>query len=325
MGKRDYYEILGIGRSATADEVRKAHRKLARQYHPDMNKNNVAATEKFKEVQEAYDVLSDPDKRRTYDQFGHAGMKMGSPPGAGDPFDAFRRAGATGGGGWRSANSGVGAQDFDMPGGFSSIFEQLFGSRGGGHPGAGGAYGRAGHDPFGAEHDEVASADAEHTVQLTFEQAALGTKLPIRLSGSSGVETIEVKVPAGTTDGTRVRLKGRGGQRGNGTRGDLFIVYRVSPHPVFRREGLDVYCDANVPVYDALLGGKVTVPTLEGEVTLSIPAGTSSGAKLRVKGKGIHKSGDAGDLYAVVRIVVPRELSPEARELAERLRKDATV
>lgn len=336
MAKRDYYDVLGVKRAATADELRKAHRKLARQFHPDMNKNSSAATEKFKEVQEAYDVLSDAEKRKLYDQFGHDGPKMGGAAGAGagvdgaDPFEAFRRAGA-GGNGRRTASTGVGAQDFNMPGGFSSIFDQLFGGGGGaGAPGGGARGGRrpvspAGFDPYGPEAEDDVSANMDHTVQLTFEQAALGTKLPIRLSGPAGTETLEVKVPSGTSDGLRVRVKGKGGIRHDGSRGDLFIIYRVGSHAVFRREGLDVSCDVAVPVYDALLGGKVTVPTLEGDVTLTVPAGTSSGAKLRIKGRGILRGDERGDHYALIKIVVPKDLSPEARELVEKLKLAAPL
>ncbi len=320
MAKRDFYEVLGVGRGASPDELRKAHRKLARQHHPDMNKNSPAATEKFKEVQEAYDTLSDGEKRKAYDQFGHAGPGMGGggggPAGA-DPFESFKRAGGKGGG-RRPASTGVGAQDFNMPGGFSTIFDQMFGGASGGRSGR--ASPGQGYDPYGPEADEDHSADTEHTVQLTFEQAALGTKLPIRLSGPAGTETIEVKVPPGTSDGARVRLRGKGGERSSGTRGDLYIVYRVAGHPLFRREGLDIYSDAPVSVFDAMMGGKVAVRTLEGEVTLTVPAGTSSGAKLRIKGRGIKRGEELGDQYAVVKIVVPKELSEEARALVEKLR-----
>lgn len=320
MAKKDYYQVLGVSRTATAEEIRKAHRKLARQYHPDMNKSNPAATERFKEVQEAYDVLSDAEKRRMYDQFGHADPRAtGVPPGAADPFEAFRRAGGGAQGGWRRADTGVGAQDFNIPGGFASIFEELFGHGRPEHATA------AGYDPYGPEVEAPASnLDVEHTIHLTFEQAALGTKLPLRLESGGTSETIEVKVPPGVTDGTRVRVRGKGrsGPRG---RGDLFIVYRVASHPVFRREGYDVYCDAAVSVYDALLGGKVTVPTLEGDVTLTVPAGTSSGAKLRIRGRGIAHGSERGNQYAVVKVVVPKDLSPEARALVERLRVKAPV
>lgn len=312
MSKRDYYDVLGVPRSATADEIRKAHRKLARQFHPDMNKSNPAATEKFKEVQEAYDVLSDAEKRKMYDQFGHAGPHPHGPQGAGDPFEAFRRAGGGrgGSGGWRSP----GGQQVNMDD-IGSIFEQMFGNAGRGQGPRPGGFG-AGFEP------ESKGDDVEHSVQLTFEQAATGTHLPLRIHGPGGAETIEIKIPPGVHDGAKVRVKGRG-QSGPGGAGDLFIVCKVAPHPHFRREpatSLDIHTDVAVPFYDAILGGKVTVPTLEGDISLSVPPGTSSGAKLRVKGKGIAKGAETGDLYAVIRVTVPKDLSEGAKDLVRQLK-----
>ena len=292
MAKRDYYEVLGVSRTASADEIKKAHRKLARQYHPDMqaNKNNKQAEENFKEVQEAYDVLSDPTKRQSYDQFGHAGVGAGPPPGGGNgsPFDeAFRRAGAAGGGGrsgWR-AGPNVTVEDFDPndfsnSGDFSSIFDQLFGGRGG----AARAAGRAG--PRGrARPEPQRGADVEHPVTLTFEQAARGVTLPLQISRDGKLETIDVKIPAGVKDGSKIRIRGRG-QQGGGEPGDLFIITQVRPHAYFRREGLDILLDLPLSLYEALLGTKVSVPTLDGPVTLTVPAGTGSGAKLRDQGPG---------------------------------------
>ncbi|MFN4242092.1 MAG: DnaJ C-terminal domain-containing protein [Tepidisphaerales bacterium] len=323
MAKRDYYDVLGVSRTATQDEIRKAHRRLVRQYHPDANKDNPAATEKFKEVQEAYEVLSDPDKRKKYDQFGHAGVSGDVPPNAADPFEAFRRARAgSGSGGWRTTRATVdfGGQGFNIPGGFETIFEELFGGRRSPGPGT-----RAGFDPFGPEVEATEPhADVEHTVELTFEQAALGARIPVTLQVDGSSELLEIKVPPGVTDGTRVRVRGKGRPGVHG-RGDLFITYRVLPHPVFRREGFDVFCNVDVPVYDALLGGKVSVPTLDGEVTVTVPPGTPSGTKLRIRGKGIPHDSTRGDHYAVVRILVPRDLSPRARQLVEELRSIAPV
>src|SRR5947208_524371 len=260
---RDYYEVLGIPKTASADEIKKAHRKLVRKYHPDVNKSNASATEKFKEAQEAYDVLSDADKRRNYDQFGHAGVNMGGAPGGGvDPFEAFRRSqgrgGAPGGGGgytWQ-ANPNVTVEDFEFGGagggaGFSDIFEQLFGGRAGAAGAArggagGGRAGRAGRPQPQQQRGE----DVEHPVTLTFGQAARGTLLPLQINRDGKIETIEVKMPAGVKDGSRIRIKGRG-QHTNGEPGDLYITTRVEPHPLFRRDGLDVYIDVPVSVYDA--------------------------------------------------------------------------
>jgi len=343
MAKRDYYDILGVARGASADEIKKAHRKLARQYHPDMNKNNASATERFKEVQEAYDVLSDPEKRKAYDQFGHAGVEGGVGAGAGgaggDPFEAFRRGSGRGGGNgrrqWRSGPN-VTVEDFDPGefggGNFADIFEQLFGSRGGAGAAGGpagfgrrGASGRGGAGRMGPT-EPARGEDVEHAVTLTFAQAARGTTLPLQISRDGKVETIEVKIPAGVKDGSRVRIKGRGQQvSGGGESGDLYIVTQVHPHPYFRRDGLDILLDLPVSVYEAMSGTKVEVPTLEGPVTLTVPPGTSSGAKLRVKGRGIQRGDEKGDQLVVVKVIVPKNLDDEAKELLSKLEAKAPV
>jgi DnaJ-class molecular chaperone len=320
MAKRDYYEILGVPRGAPADEIKKAHRKLVRKYHPDVNKNNKDAEEKFKEVQEAYDVLSDETKRRNYDQFGHAGVGMGGAPGGGgDPFEAFRRAqasrGGGGGGGRYTYRGGPGTtvEDFDFSGGggdFGDIFEQIFGARG--PAGAGrAAGGRARPAP-------QRGSDVEHPVTLSFEQAARGTTLPLQINRDGQLETIDVKIPAGVKDGSRVRIRGKG-QQSNGEPGDLYIVTKVTPHPWFRREGLDILLDLPLSLYEALLGTKVEVPTLEGSVTLTIPPGTSSHAKLRIKGRGIHRGEEQGDQFVVTKIVAPKGLDDADKDAVRQL------
>jgi DnaJ-class molecular chaperone len=336
MAKRDYYDVLGLSRGATADEIKKAHRKLARQYHPDMNKNNPRATEQFKEVQEAYDVLSDAEKRKAYDQFGHAGVEGGVGAGAGaggDPFEAFRRGTGRGNGRrqWRSSPN-VTVEDFDPSdfggGNFADIFEQLFGSRGG--AGAAGFGGRAGPGAARARTraeppEPQRGGDVEHSVTLTFAQAARGTTLPLQINRDGKLETIEVKIPAGVKDGSRVRIKGRGQQMMGAEAGDLYIVTQVQPHPYFRREGLDVLLDLPVTIYEAMLGTKVEVPTLDGPVTLTVPPGTSSGAKLRVKSRGIHRGDEKGDQLVVVKVIVPRGLDEVAKELVKQLQAKAPV
>jgi curved DNA-binding protein len=312
MAKRDYYEVLGVSKSATADEIRKAHRKLALKYHPDRNRDNKGAEERFKEIQEAYDVLSDATKKANYDQFGHAGVGAGGPNG--DAAEAFRRAQGRGGGRttWR-ASPNVSVEDFDpsqMGGDFGDIFEQLFGGSGGRKAGATRGRGRA-PAPRGQ--------DVEHAVQLTFEQAARGTTLPLQITRGQGqAETIEVKIPPGVKDGSRIRIKGRGEQAG-GEPGDLFIVTRVLPHPYFRREGLDIYIDLPLSMYEALLGSRVSVPTLDGAVTLTTPSGASSGAKLRIKGRGVERGAEKGDQYAVVKIIMPKNLSEADQKLITEL------
>jgi DnaJ-class molecular chaperone len=321
MAKRDYYEILGVPKTASADEIRKAHRKLALKHHPDRNKNNKEAEERFKEIQEAYDVLSEDAKRANYDQFGHAGVGAGG-PGRGngaDPYEAFRRAQGGGGAGrttWRP-EPGVSVEDFDPSqfgagGNFGDIFEQLFGGRAGAAGGRGGTRGRGRTEiPRGQ--------DVDHPVTLTFEQAARGSTLPLQISRGPGhSETIEIKIPPGVKDGSRIRIKGRGEQTG-GEPGDLFIITHVLPHPYFRREDLDIYLDVPISVWEALLGTKVQVPTLDGPVTITIPAGTSSGAKLRIKGRGVERGKEKGDQYAVIKIIVPKHLDDEDKKVVQQL------
>jgi len=317
LAKRDFYDILGVSRSASAEELRKAHRKLVRQYHPDVNKNNPHSEEKFKEVQEAYDVLSDETKRRNYDQFGHDGVGAGGARGPGvDPFEAFRRAqGARsrGGGQWQP-EPGVHVQDFDAGDGgqFADIFEQFFGQRAGGQR-PGGRRGQPRPTPPRGQ-------DIEYPVTLTFAQAARGMTLPLQINRDGKLETIDIKVPAGVKEGSRVRIKGRGQQAG-GEPGDLFIVTKVLPHPYFRRDGLDVYLDLPISIYDALLGTKIEVPTLDGNVTLTISPGTSGGSKLRIKGRGAQRGGEKGDQFVITRVIVPKILDEEDQTAIRKLQE----
>ena len=316
MAKRDYYEVLGVPKTASADEIKKAHRKLALKYHPDRNKDNKEAEERFKEIQEAYDVLSDAQKRQNYDQFGHAGVGAGGARAPnGDPFDSFRRAQGGRGGRttWR-ASPGVSVEDFDPSefsgGDFGDLFEQLFGR--GGAAARGGTRGRVRPEPSRGQ-------DVEHGIVLSFEQAARGVTLPLQITRGPGqTETIEVKIPPGVKDGSRIRIKGRGEQTG-GEPGDLFIITHVQPHPYFRREGLDIYLDLPLSAYEAMLGTKVQVPTLDGPVTVTVPPGAGSGAKLRIKGRGVERGSEKGDQYVIVKIAVPKDLDEEDRKLIEQL------
>jgi len=289
MTKRDYYEVLGIGRSASDDEIKKAYRKLARQFHPDVNKE-AGASEKFAEVQESYDVLSEAAKRKQYDQFGHAGASV-SP----DTYEQMRRA-------HRARSQTVSPEDFEQQGGqFGDIFDQLFG-------GAGPFNRQGGRRRHPAQPER--GSDVEYPVTLSFDQAARGSSLPLRMNMGGQIETIDVKVPAGVKDGSRVRVRGKGGRAGYEP-GDLFIVVSVTPHPFFRRDGLDILLDLPISVYEALLGTRVEVPTLDGKVTLTIPPGTSSGSKLRIKARGVKRSGEQGDQFCILKIVVPKNLSED--------------
>jgi molecular chaperone DnaJ len=336
---RDHYDVLGVTRDASADQIKKAHRRLARQYHPDVNKADPDAATRFQEVQEAYDVLSDPERRRSYDRFGQGG------PG-GDPFEAFRRGstgararpdpgggfggGSGGGGGGGGGFGGFRVDDMDPEdleelrnGQFGEIFEGLFGSAG--------PFGRRGARPRPAPGEYAAGARArprqqdlniEVPVTIEFEQSASGTLVNLTTPGSG--ETIEARIPRGVKDGQRVRLKGRG-SRAAGVTGDLILVVSVKEHAYFRRDGLNVVLDVPVSVWDALLGGKVEVPTLEGPVTLSIPPGSSGGQRLRIKGRGIRKGDETGDQLVVLKLVTPRALTEEQKTLLERLRREVPV
>jgi len=316
MAKRDFYDILGVKRTATTDEIRSAYRKLARKYHPDATKNDPKLTEKFQEVQEAYDVLSDDTKRKNYDQFGNAAGPAGfggagAGAAGGDPFEAFRRAAGNGGHRTWQGGPGVSVEDFDMEGaGMGGIFDQLFGR---GRGGAGGGRSRQREAPRGA--------DIEHPVTLTFEQAARGTHLPLQINRDGKLETIDLKIPPGVKEGSRVRIKGRGQQSFGGEAGDLFIITSVQPHAFFRRDGLDVYLDLPISVYEAAFGAKIEVPTLDGKVIVTVPSGTSGGTKLRIKGKGIIRGSEQGDQFVVIKIVMPRELDESGRQLLRKLQE----
>jgi len=314
MAKRDYYDSLGVSRSATADEIKTAYRKLVRKYHPDVTKNDPKSTEKFKEVQQAYDVLGDATKRSNFDQYGHAGPGQGGPGSA--EYEEFRRAQeARGNGGRRTWNAGPGVsvEDFDFGAGggggadYGSIFDTLFG---GGARGAG-KRGRAKAPPQRGQ-------DVEYPVTLTFEQAARGTHLPLQINRDGNIETIEVKIPPGVKDGSRIRVKGHGQQTG-GEPGDLFIITSVHPHPYFRREGLDVSVDVPVSLYEALLGAKIEVPTLDGKLTMTIPPGTAGGSKLRLKGKGVQRGEEQGDQFVVVKVMMPKPLDEADKEALAKL------
>ena len=331
MAKRDYYDVLGISRTANADEIRKAHRKLVRQYHPDVAKNSPKSEDKFKEVQEAYDVLSDDTRRKNYDQFGHAGVDggAGGPSGGGDPFEAFRRAqqqnprgGGRGSGARWQAAPNVSVEDFETGegnAGFADIFEQFFGGQR--PPGRGPQA-----DPRARPRtQQQRGEDIEYPVTLTFAQAARGMTLPLQINRDGKLETIDVKVPAGVKEGSRVRIKGRGQQVMGGEAGDLFIVTKVLAHPYFRREGVDIYLDVPISMYEALLGTKVEVPTLDGPVTLTIPPGTSTGAKMRIKGRGIERGAEKGDQFVMPRVVVPKQLDEDSRKLVQELEVKSPV
>ena len=352
MAKRDYYEVLGVSKNATEQELKRAHRQLAKKYHPDVNKE-AGAEEKFKEVQEAYEVLTDPQKKSTYDQFGHAGM------------DGMGGAGGFGGG-------------FGGGGGFEDIFEGMFG-------GGFGGFGGGGRQTNGARR----GADLEKSLIITFEEAAFGATKEIsvnreeectkcagsgarskddvktcgRCSGSGRVigvqntilgriqtqtvcptcngdgkevthkcdrchgrktlnkkKTIEVKIPAGINHGQQIRLSGQGEAGTNGgPAGDLYVSFRMQPHDFFTRDGYDLRCEVPVTFSQAALGDEIEVPTLDGKISLKIPAGTQPETEFRLKGKGIKNIGRElyGSLYVKVKLTVPKKLNSRQRTLLE--------
>jgi len=293
---RDYYDALGVPRSASNEDIRAAYRRLARENHPDVNKDP-AAEDRFKEISEAYEVLRDPDKRSKYDRLGRnwkAGDDVSGAPG----FEEYvRRRG--GGGGDRDVRVDFG----DFGGGdFSDLFEELFGGR------RGGGGGRGGFDGF-----SMRGGDQEAVLELSLEEAARGGRR--RLSFGDGRE-FEVDIPPAVRDGQLIRLAGEGGSgSGGGPPGDLLLRVRIRPHPRFRRKGDDLEVDLQVAPWEAALGAQVDVPTLEGSVRLKVPPGSSCGRRLRLRGEGLG----GGDLYAVVKILVPKKLSKKEREAFERL------
>lgn len=317
---KDYYTTLGVTREATPEEIKKAFRKLARQYHPDTAQDKKAAEEKFKEINEAHEVLSDPEKRRKYDQLGSRWNEAG---GFEPPPDWQQ----TGGG---FAGAGGAGQEFHFGGtGFSDFFEQFFGggSRYGFPEGfeeapAGGPKGRArrGHD-------------IEGDILVTLEEAMNGTLRPISLqtvnrqTGQVETHDFQVRIPPGATDGRRIRVPGQGEPgRNGGTAGDLYLRVRHAAHPDFTTREADLYHELDVAPWEAVLGAEIIVPTLDGSIKLRLPAGAENSQQLRVRGRGLPKGkgGERGDFYVTVNVVLPASVSEAERKLWEQLRAAST-
>lgn len=308
MATRDLYAVLGLARAASAEEVKSAYRKLARKLHPDVNKAS-DAQQKFTEVQTAYDVLSDPQRRKMYDQYGEAGISGSASAGPGPES----RRGPNGGGAYRWPPGGqAGASSEFDPEELNSIFETFFsGQPGFGGPGA--RPGPAGAGPRGSRSRNGArprtAQPLEHPLDIEFLTAAKGGKESLRVTEGGKSRTIEVRIPAGLGDGAQLRVKGAGGSDGS----DLMLKIRVKEHPLFRRgdggeagKSLDLYLDLPLTIAEATLGATVSVPTLDGALEMKVPPGSGSGQKFRLRGKGISpESGDPGDLYAVVKVVTP--------------------
>jgi len=313
MEYRDYYKILGVERSASEKEIRKAYRSLARKFHPDVNPGDPSAEEKFKEINEAYEVLSNEEKRAKYDQLGSSYeqyQRTGGQPGG---FDWSQwTSGAQPGGGYRVefTDADLGGEDV-----FSDFFRNIFG-------GGMGSFGGFDTGRRGATRRAMAERgqDLEVTAPITLEEAYHGTTRTIKV----GSREITVKIPAGAGEGTRVRLRGQGEPGyGNGPAGDLYVITQVLEHPGFRREGDDLHTDLRIPLYTAVLGGEVRVQTLDGPVSLRIQPGTQSGRTVRLRGKGmprLRRPDERGDLYAHILVQVPTDLNDRERALFEDLR-----
>ncbi len=310
---RDYYKTLGVAKTASPDDIKKAFRKLARVHHPDLAKDKKTAEEKFKEINEAYEVLSDTEKRQKYDELGPNWQQGGGgfrpPPGGG---------GFSGGYGGMGGGGGPQEQEFSFGGtGFSDFFEAFFG---------GSARGGRRGSAFRGEETRLRGQDAEADIMVTLEEALHGKTRPISFTrGRSGkVETYTLKIPKGVREGQRIRLAGIGGEgSGGGQAGDLYLRVRFERHPEFVVEGTDVIHEVELPVTQAVLGGEVTIPMLDGRAKLKIPSGTQNGRKFRIPGKGRpQRGGTRGDFYAVIQVQLPTKLTPKQREVWESVARE---
>jgi curved DNA-binding protein len=312
MEYKDYYKILGVPRSATDKDIKAAFRKLARKYHPDVNKGDKKAEARFKEINEANAVLSDPEKRSRYDTLGPDFANYRPPP-----------SGARGGP--RTVDFGGDAS------GFSDFFRTIFGGGfggGGGEPQGGGGFGGF-EDLFGRVSGRGGprppmGQDVGADVELTLDEVLRGTTRAVRLGEGTEARTVEVKIPAGVREGARVRASGEGAGAAGGPRGDLYLKVRVLPHPHFERKGDDLQTTVTVPVTTAVLGGEVEVPTLEGLLGIKVPAGSKPGRVFRLRGKGLPKMespAQRGDVLATLQVELPSQITPRAQELFEELRR----
>ena len=330
MEFKDYYQTLGVAKSASDKEIKQAYRKLARKHHPDVNPGDKSAESKFKEINEAYEVLGDADKRRKYDELGANWRMYEQAQQAGQGFGGFGGANPFGGAGGGAWNINVGG-----PGGYRTMSEEemhdLFGTEdpfsdffktffGGGGPREAGTRGRQARAPRTQK-----GRDIEHEVELTLEEAYHGATRRISIKQGGHARSVDVRIPAGVKDGSRVRAAGEGESGANGgASGDLYLRVRIKPHPIFERDGNDLRAKVAVPVTTAVLGGEALVPTITGSVRLKIPETTQSGQVFRLKGHGMPSVGrpdERGDLYATVEVQLPRSLSKDQRQHYEALAK----
>jgi curved DNA-binding protein len=337
MEFKDYYQTLGVSKTASDKEMKQAYRKLARKHHPDVNPGDKSAESRFKEINEAYEVLGDADKRRKYDELGanwrqyeqaqQAGQAYpgGSPfggagGGAGGPGGAWTiNMGGGGPGGYRTMSEEEMHDLFGNEDPFSDFFRTFFGGGGGGGP----------QEPGGRGRQRAARSqkgrDIEHEVELTMEEAFHGAMRRISIKQGGHARSVDVRIPAGVKEGSRVRAAGEGESGANGgTSGDLYLRVRLKPHPIFERRGNDLHAKVGVPVTTAVVGGEAQVPTMTGPLRLKIPETTQNGQVFRLKGHGmpaVGKPDDRGDLYATVEVQVPRSLTKDQREHYEALKE----
>ena len=326
MEFKDYYQTLGVAKTASEKEIKQAYRKLARKFHPDVNPGDKAAESRFKEINEAYEVLGDPDKRKKYDELG-ANWRMyeqagaagqGGPGFAGQPGWNVNYGGQPGAGGFRTMTEEEMREMFGGADPFSDFFHTFFGGAMGGDDRQ--VRGR------GARSRSRPGRDVEQEIQLGLEDAFHGTMRRLSIKHDGHARTVDVRIPAGVGDGSRVRISGEGEQgAGGAAAGDLYLRIRLAPHPVFERKGKDLYTRVSILLTTAVLGGEADVRTLSGKsLRLKIPAGTQHGQVFRLKGHGMPSVGEAGvvgDLYATADVQLPRDLTPEQRAHFEALRK----
>ncbi len=328
--KRDYYEVLGVDRSADDKKLKAAYRKLAKKYHPDANPGDKEAEKKFQEIGEAYAVLSDPEKRKLYDAYGFAAFEGPDPSGRQQGQPGYQY--SDGNGSFTSFHfDGKDAEDL-----FESMFGDIFrrsGSTRQGFSGSsfGSGFGDGVHfssfdnmgSSFGRRQEDL---NLHTSITIGFREAVLGCSKTIRVSApdGSGVQTLQVSIPAGIDEGKSVRLKGRGRVSSTGKAGDLLICIHVSEDRDYSRKGLDIYTTARIPFTTAALGGEAVVPTLYGDVSCRIPAGIQSGKQIRLKGKGVNQGGTAGDEYVEIQIDVPKDLTAKEKALLKEFEESRT-
>jgi DnaJ-class molecular chaperone len=321
MDFKDYYSTLGVAKTATAKELKQAYRKLARKHHPDVNPGDKSAESKFKEINEAYEVLGDPGKRKKYDELGAnwRAYEQAGGPGYGPQSGAWNVNTGGGPGGFRTMTEEEMHEMFGDGDPFSDFFHTFFGGRGG-QEGAPRAAGRS------TRRTSRKGRDFENEIQLNLDDAFNGTMQRLSIKQDGHARTIDVRIPPGVAEGSRVRVAGEGEQGTGGEQaGDLYLRIRIPPHPIFERKGKDLYTRKKIPLTTAVLGGDVEVPAIGGKsLRLKIPPMTQNGQVFRLKGHGmpaVSKPDDRGDLYVTVEAELPKQLTPEQREIFEALKK----